>query len=138
MKKSTPSQSRVPKSPEGLLQTYGALVRRRVHKRVVYGMSQDDAVNEVWARVLAARVLERYARARSIRHGLNFKAYFRVAVDNHLKNIFRTLERRSHPEQPSLCEHNHFAFECERCREVEAGRYLPPPREARIEAAHLR
>lgn len=115
MKKSTVRST--PKSLEDLSQNYGAMLRRMVRHRVKYGITDEDAINEVWVRVLNAQVLTRFARARRRRRGLTFQSYFGAAVRNHMKNMFRTLDRRANSEDPALCEHNEFVFQCEWCRD---------------------
>lgn len=109
-----------PRSVVEMVGRYDSVVRQLVERNVCFGISHEDAVSEIWVKVLQTEVLTKFRRARRERLRLSFRAYFYVTVLNHLKNLFRSLERRSNSETPSLCDHNAFSFECEWCRRPEA------------------
>ncbi len=110
----------MPRSVNDLVVQYGPMVRQLVERYVSFGISHEDAVSEVWVKVLSSGVLGKFRKARRKRSNLSFRPYFYVTVQNHLKNLFRTLHRRSNAEEASLCDHNAFSFECEWCRDPES------------------
>jgi hypothetical protein len=78
-------------------------VRRLVHRKVIYGISRADAEAEIWCRLLRARVLDKFILTRLLHDpSLTVEALHRyayVAAYNHLKNVFRTLERRANRDR---------------------------------------
>ncbi len=98
----------IPKDPEALVEHYRPLVRRIVRRRVKYGIAHADAESEVWCRLLRANVIDKFVLNRLVGNlqpcESDFKRYFYTAANNHLKNVFRTLERKYNRER--LCGEN--------------------------------
>jgi hypothetical protein len=95
--------SAVPVTNAALYARYQLVLRRLVRRQVKYGISHVDAEGEVWMRLFQARVIDRYVLNRlvfdpSLSEAV-FRRYLLAAARNHLKNIFRTLTRRSNCEK---------------------------------------
>jgi hypothetical protein len=96
----------IPTDAHALVAQYQPLVRRLVGRRVKYGIAHVDAEAEVWCRLLRANVLDKFILNRLVGNPTpcdsDFVRYFYVAANNHLKNVFRTLERKYNRER--LCD----------------------------------
>ena len=94
--------SAVPVTNAGLYARYQRVLQRLVRRQVKYGISQVDAEGEVWLRLFHARVIDRFVLNRLVfdpsLSEAAFRRYLLAAARNHLKNIFRTLTRRSNRE----------------------------------------
>lgn len=92
----------IPHSDAEFYELFGSKVRRLIQAKVIYGISREEAVAEVWARLLRARVVDKFVLNRLLHNTTlnldDFKKYAYRAAYNHLKNVFRTLERRANRE----------------------------------------
>lgn len=93
----------IPHSDAEFYELFGRKVRRLIQRKVIYGISREDAVAEVWARLLRARIVDKFVLNRLVYDPAltrdDFERYAYRAAYNHLANVFRTLARRSNREK---------------------------------------
>lgn len=93
----------IPRSDAEVYELMARKVLRLVRRKVKFGISHPDAVAEIWSRLLAGRVLDRFVVNRLLQNPSltrdDFQRYAYRAADNHLKNVFRTLARRANREK---------------------------------------
>ncbi len=93
----------IPATDAEFYELFERKVRRLVRRKLTYGIPYPDAVAEVWARLLRSRIIDKFVLNRLLENPAltrdDFERYAYRAADNHLKNLFRTLERRSNREK---------------------------------------